>query len=132
RCPRLPRPFVVRVMSLSRVERRITMTTTTITRRTELARRRSAGIDVYLFWNKPTNRVTVGVIDARTDDGFQFEVDGRHALDAFNHPYAYAARIDTTDRGGLADGPAAWRDAGSNSQEPTINPRSSDHARTDR
>jgi hypothetical protein len=65
--------------------------TTTIIRRTELAHRTSDGIDVYLFWNEPTSRVTVGVRDARTDDGFEFEVDGRHALDAFNHPYAYAA-----------------------------------------
>ena len=36
------------------------MTMTTITRRTELAHRRSEGIDVYLFWNEPTSRVTVG------------------------------------------------------------------------
>jgi len=44
--------------------------TTTITRRTELAHRTSDGIDVYLFWNEPTSRVTVGVLDARTDDSF--------------------------------------------------------------
>jgi len=69
--------------------------TKTIPMRTELARRTSDGIDVYLFWNEPTNRVTVGVLDARTDDGFELEVDGRHALDAFNHPYAYAGRPDT-------------------------------------
>ena len=42
-----------------------TMTTTTITRRIELAHRASNGVDVYLFWNEPTSRVTVGVIDAR-------------------------------------------------------------------
>jgi hypothetical protein len=48
--------------------------TTTITRRTELAHRASDGIDVYLFWNEPTNRVTVGVLDAGTDDGFELEV----------------------------------------------------------
>ena len=63
---------------------------TTITRRTELAHRGSGGIDVYLFWNEPTGRVTVGVLDLRGDDSFEFEVDGRDALDAFNHPYAYA------------------------------------------
>jgi hypothetical protein len=66
--------------------------TITITGRTELAHRTSGRIDVYLFWNEPTGRVTVGVIDARTDDCFELEVDGRHALDAFDHPYAYAAR----------------------------------------
>lgn len=72
--------------------------TTAITRRTELAHRTSDGIDVYLFWNEPTSRVTVGVLDGRTDDSFELEVDGRHALDAFNHPYAYAARPDASPR----------------------------------
>ena len=71
--------------------------TTTITRRIELAHRTSDGIDVYLFWHEPTSRVTVGVSDARTDAGFELEVDGRYALDAFNHPFAYAARTDTAD-----------------------------------
>jgi hypothetical protein len=83
------------------------MSTTTITKRTELAHRTSAGIDVYLFWNEPTGRVTVGVIDTRTDENFELEVDGRHALDAFNHPYAYAARTEKADPGALIDGLAA-------------------------
>jgi hypothetical protein len=106
--------------------------TTTITRRTELAHRASDGIDVYLFWNEPTSRVTVGVLDARGDDSFEFEVDGRHALDAFNHPYAYAARTDTADLGALIDGLATSNDSGSDSQEATINPWRTKHARTDR
>lgn len=90
------------------------MTTTTITRRTELAHRTSDGIDVYMFWNEPTSRVTVGVLDARTGDSFELEVEGRRALDVFNHPYAYAAR----------------RDPGSD--EATIDPRRTNRARTDR
>jgi hypothetical protein len=57
----------------------------------ELAHRASNGIDVSLYWSKATNRVTVEVFDDRFDDGFEFEVDGSDALDAFNHPYAYAA-----------------------------------------
>jgi hypothetical protein len=77
------------------------MTPTTITRRTELAHRVSNGIDIYLFWNEPTSRVTVGVIDVRTDNSFEFDIDGRYALDAFNHPYAYAARTDRADLGAL-------------------------------
>jgi hypothetical protein len=68
------------------------MATTTIPPRTELAHRTSNGIEVYLFWNHPTGRVTVSVFDQQTDDAFELEVDGRHALDAFNHPYAYATR----------------------------------------
>jgi hypothetical protein len=99
--------------------------TTRITRRTELAHRTSDGLHVYLFWNEPTSRVTVGVHDARGDDSFEFEVDGRHALDAFNHPYAYAARTETAN---LDTSP----DSGSDSQEATIIPRRTDHARTDR
>jgi hypothetical protein len=110
------RPFVVQVMSLDRAMKGGSTMTTSITGRTELAHRTSDGVDIYLFWNEPANRVTVGVIDLRTDDGFEVEVDGRRALHAFNHPYAYAAR----------------RDAGSDSQETTINPGRSDHARTDR
>jgi len=90
--------------------------TKTIPMRTEFAHRTSDGIDVYLFWNGPTSRVTVGVLDARTDDGFELEVDGRHALDAFNHPYAYAGRPDATRR----------RPAG------TTNRWRTDHASTDR
>jgi hypothetical protein len=105
--------------------------TKTFIRRTELAHRASDGIDVYLFWNEPTSRVTVGVLDARTDDSFEFEVDGRHALDAFNHPYAYAARSAPSDLDALIDGLAA-RDPGSDSQEATINPWTTDHASTDR
>jgi hypothetical protein len=65
--------------------------TTAFTRRTELAHRTSDGIDVYVSWNEPTSRVTVGVLDARSDDSFELEVEGCRALDAFNHPYAYAA-----------------------------------------
>jgi hypothetical protein len=74
------------------------MTPTTISRRTELAHRTSGGIDVYLFWNESTRRVTVDVIDGRTDERFELEVDGRHALDAFNHPFAYGAPTETADR----------------------------------
>jgi hypothetical protein len=99
--------------------------TATIIRRTELAHRTSDGIDVYLFWNEPTSRVTVSVLDARTDDGFELEVDGRHALDAFNHPYAYAARTAEADLGALLDRLAA--DVGRESQEAIINPGRSEH-----
>jgi hypothetical protein len=67
------------------------MTATTINQRTELAHRTSEGIDISLFWHQPSGRVTVSVIDERTNDGFELEVDGRRALDAFNHPYAYKA-----------------------------------------
>jgi hypothetical protein len=73
------------------------MATATITQKRELAHRTSNGIDVSLFWNQLSSRVTVRVFDERTNDGFEFEVDGREALDAFNHPFAYAARRNMFD-----------------------------------
>ena len=67
------------------------MTATTLTARRELARRTSDGIEVTLFWSKPSNQVTVAVLDSHSDEALEFEVDGSAALDAFNHPYAYVA-----------------------------------------
>jgi hypothetical protein len=55
----------------------------------ELSRRRTAGIDVVLYWCDMTSAVTLFVLDARTGEAFEVEVDGAQALDAFNHPYAY-------------------------------------------
>jgi hypothetical protein len=57
----------------------------------ELAQRFSDGIEVSLWWNERTDRVTIKVYDARVDEAFEFEVDGRSALDAYRHPFAYAA-----------------------------------------
>ena len=73
------------------------MATTTITQKTELAHRTSEGIDVYLFWNRVNSRVTVTVFDERTNNGFELEIDSPDALDAFNHPFAYAARHNMFD-----------------------------------
>jgi hypothetical protein len=67
------------------------MTTTELTDRRELAHRTNDGIDVTLFWSKASNRVTISVVHARSATALEFEVDGADALDAFNHPYAYAA-----------------------------------------
>jgi hypothetical protein len=66
------------------------MTATAFTDRHELAHRSNDGIEVTLFWSKPSSRVTITVLDSHSDEAFEFEVDGAAALDAFNHPYAYA------------------------------------------
>ena len=71
------------------------MTATTITSDVELAHRTSDGIDVSLLWNRLTNRVRVRVFDGRSDEAFELEVDGRSALDAYRHPFAYAAAEQT-------------------------------------
>jgi hypothetical protein len=59
--------------------------------RRELAQRTSDGFIVSLYWNEATDLVTVEVLDSGFGEGFEIAVDGRDALDAFNHPYAYAA-----------------------------------------
>ena len=57
----------------------------------ELAHRSSDGINVTLFWSFKSDDVTVEVVDQGTDNVFYLPVARNHALDAFNHPYAYAA-----------------------------------------
>ena len=72
-------------------ERGTDMAASTATARRELARRSSYGIEVTLFWTESTNLVTIAVIDLHSADELEFEVDGNAALDAFDHPFAYAA-----------------------------------------
>jgi hypothetical protein len=67
------------------------MTATAFSERRELAHRTRDGIEVTLFWSKPSDRITIAIVDIRSDEAREFEVDGSAALDAFNHPYAYAA-----------------------------------------
>ena len=67
------------------------MSTTPSNDRRELAHRHNDGIGVTLFWNEGTTRVTVDVFDSHSGERLEFEADGSLALDAFNHPYAYAA-----------------------------------------
>jgi hypothetical protein len=73
------------------LEEETNMTATAFTERRELAHRTNDGIAVTLFWSKATNRVTIAVVDSHSDEGMEFDVAGSAALDAFKHPYAYAA-----------------------------------------
>jgi hypothetical protein len=57
----------------------------------ELAARESEGIQVLLLWHPHENTLTVSVEDARVGDRFQLAVAPDRALDAFYHPFAYAA-----------------------------------------
>ncbi len=57
----------------------------------ELAARESDGIHVVLLWNPEADALTVSVEDARAGDRFQLAVAPERALDAFYHPFAYAA-----------------------------------------
>ena len=57
----------------------------------ELAARNNDGVHVQLLWNPGDNAVSVSVEDARFGRRFQITVAPDRALDAFYHPYAYAA-----------------------------------------
>jgi hypothetical protein len=67
------------------------MVTSATSERRELAQRTSDGIEVTLLWTKSTNVITIAVIDTHSAEELEFEVDGASAVDAFKHPYAYAA-----------------------------------------
>jgi hypothetical protein len=56
-----------------------------------LASRESDGLAVSLLWHPRDDSVTLSVADSRTGDRFQLAVDRERALDAFYHPFAYAA-----------------------------------------
>lgn len=57
----------------------------------ELAARDNDGIRVRLLWHPQRNALTVSVEDNRAGDRFHVAVASDRALDAFYHPFAYAA-----------------------------------------
>lgn len=58
----------------------------------ELDHRVSDGIDVWMLWCEADDRVLVAVDDNRTGGHLCVEVrEGDSPLEAFHHPYAYAA-----------------------------------------
>ena len=62
------------------------------TRIEELASRESAGIQVSLLWSREGNTLSVVVRDNRTREEFSLAPEPAEAMDAFQHPFAYAAR----------------------------------------
>jgi hypothetical protein len=84
----------------------------------ELAYRASDGIEVVLFWHELTNELSVCVSDERTGAYFELPAAPEHALDVFEHPYAYAAF------GGLLYDEellASWVDAAAASRDTLVN-----------
>ena len=57
----------------------------------ELDRRHNDGIDVRLLWSERDDRVLLAVSDSKTGDAFSIEIEPSEALEAFQHPYSYAA-----------------------------------------
>jgi hypothetical protein len=76
---------------------------------TELAHRAGDGIEVLLLWDRGDGRLKVVVDDLRSGGSFELVAgDGRQALDAFYHPFAYAAARGLADpRQGLQRGASA-------------------------
>jgi hypothetical protein len=59
----------------------------------DLDHRVSASVNVALLWHRKTNSLSVFVYDNESGETFDIPVDAAHALDAFQHPYAYASRV---------------------------------------
>jgi hypothetical protein len=57
----------------------------------ELASRENHGLAVVLRWDPIEDSLSVSVADSCTGDRFELAVDRTRALDAFYHPFAYAA-----------------------------------------
>jgi hypothetical protein len=68
--------------------------TTTLT---ELSHRRNDGLDVALLWDRADGTVRVRVQHIHTGAEFDIPVPGDRALDAFHHPFAYAAVSASAD-----------------------------------
>jgi hypothetical protein len=62
-----------------------------MSKRREIAYRANDGVEVALVWDPRTNELALTVSDVRTGDDFELTVGGAEALEAFAHPYAYAA-----------------------------------------
>jgi hypothetical protein len=63
----------------------------------ELDHRSSDDIEVTLLWSARTNRVFVAVLERASEALFQFEVAPSEALEAFQHPFAYAQHVHLHD-----------------------------------
>ena len=82
--------------SIDATEKEATMATNMFTRR-ELAHRANDGIEVALYWDKVGGLLTLEVYDAKDDTYFELEVPRNRALDAFHHPYAYIAAVESRE-----------------------------------
>lgn len=58
----------------------------------ELSHRQADGIDVTLWWSPADDTVSVEVLHFETESSFELAVERSRALEAFYHPFAYAAR----------------------------------------
>jgi hypothetical protein len=57
----------------------------------ELAVRENDGLAISLVWSKASGRTRIVVVDQTFEAEFHVDVPPARALDAFYHPFAYAA-----------------------------------------
>jgi hypothetical protein len=69
----------------------------------ELAVRENDGLAVSLFWSKATARVRVVVVDQMFKEELHIDVPAACALDAYYHPFAYAAGRDLDASCGISE-----------------------------
>jgi hypothetical protein len=62
----------------------------------ELDYRSNDGIEVWLLWRQAEDELVVVVSDERSGEFFELATEAREALEVFEHPYAYAARLELT------------------------------------
>jgi len=67
----------------------MTIAALTETRRRELARRMSGGLEITLFWDKSDNSTSIDLRHETVDETISFRVPPARALDAFHHPFAH-------------------------------------------
>jgi hypothetical protein len=60
----------------------------------ELTSRTLDCLDVRLLWRPRDGALVVAVDDERSGESFRLAVDAEQALDVFEHPYAYADRLE--------------------------------------
>jgi hypothetical protein len=73
----------------------------------ELAQRQSGTLEVLLLWHPQSDRVELSVRDlATTGEGFHVEVAPGNAIDAFYHPYVYAAKNESSYRPNRNESPS--------------------------
>ena len=72
------------------------MSAQTGTRR-ELAHRANDGIEVWLYWEKVADLLTLEVYDGRNEQYYEVDVPRDRAMDAFHHPFAYVAAAEARE-----------------------------------
>jgi hypothetical protein len=75
-----------------------TMDTTIV----ELDHRKSGPFEVTLLWHRDLEAVTLTIRDSRSDRWLELPVVHERALQAFKHPFAYAASGGVDYAAGLA------------------------------